>query len=151
LGIVRFPSPAGGCLLTEAEFAARLRDLFSHRKRCSVDDVALLRVGRHFRFGENKVIVGRDEKENNTLLREKGKYDLTFEASGIPGPISVLQGKKSKKAVELAATLTAFYADSETETVRVEYGRTKRDKSVIVQVPSRAEVERLRIQASPSK
>ena len=152
LGITRFPSPSGGCLLTEAEFAARLRDLFKHRKRCSVDEVALLRVGRHFRFGENKIIVGRDEKENKTLMEEKGRHDLAFEASGIPGPTSLLQGQKSKKAIELAAKLTGFYADAETSTVKIGYGRERLDRSVIVEVPNRTEVEDLRIRScvSPS-
>jgi len=145
LGIMRFPSPAGGCLLTEAEFSARLRDLFSHRKRLSVDDVALLRVGRHFRFEESKIIVGRDEKENKILLKEKGKYDLVFEASATPGPISVLQGEKTLKAIELAASLTAFYSDEKTATVRVSYGRERLDRSMTVKVPSRTQVENLRL------
>ena len=147
LGITLFPSPAGGCLLTEAEFSARLRDLFSHRKRCSVDDAALLRVGRHFRLGKNKIIVGRDEKENKALLEEKGRQDLAFEAWGIPGPISVLQGLKTKKAIELAAKFTAFYADAETAAVKVNYGRERLDKSLIVAVPKRTEIEALRIRS----
>ena len=145
LGISSFPSPAGGCLLTESEFSARLRDLFNHRKRCSVDDVALLRVGRHFRFGENKIIVGRDEKENRLLLKQKGRHDLLFEVSEIAGPITVLQGQKTKKAVELAAAVTAFYSDAKTYTVKINYGRESLDKSMTAQMPSRAQVENLRI------
>ena len=144
-GISSFPSPAGGCLLTEAEFSARLRDLFNHRKHCSVDDVALLRVGRHFRFGENKIVVGRDEKENRILLKEKGRHDLLFEASEIAGPITVLQGQKTKKAVELAAAVNAFYSDAETDTVKINYGRENLNKSMTAQMPSRAQVENLRI------
>jgi len=145
LGVSRFPSPAGGCLLTEAEFSIRLRDLLDHKKHCSVGDVALLRVGRHFRFGENKIIVGRDENENKTLLKEKQKHDLLFEAAEIAGPITVLQGRKTKKAVELAAAMTAFYSDAETNTVRINYGRESLNRSLTAQVPGRAEMENLRI------
>jgi predicted ribosome quality control (RQC) complex YloA/Tae2 family protein len=104
-------------------------------------------VGRHFRFGRNKIIVGRDEKENKILLEERGRHDLAFEASGIPGPISVLQGLKSKNAIELAAKLTAFYADAETAAVRVDYGGERLDKSLIVAVPNKTEVEDLRIRS----
>jgi tRNA-uridine 2-sulfurtransferase len=144
-GITAYPSPAGGCLLTESEFANRLRDLFQHRKRCSVADVALLRLGRHFRLGENKIIVGRNETENKALLAGKAANDYFFEVPDIAGPITVLQGKKTKKAVEAAAVLTAFYSDAKTETVTVNYGREKLDKITNVKVPTREQVENLRI------
>jgi predicted ribosome quality control (RQC) complex YloA/Tae2 family protein len=104
-------------------------------------------VGRHFRLGKNKIIVGRDEKENRALLEERGRNDLAFEVSGVPGPISVLQGLKTKKAIELAAKFTAFYADAETAAVKVSYGRERLDKSLIVAVPNRTEVEALRIRS----
>ncbi len=60
-GITSFPAPAGGCLLTCEEYSKKLRDLFANKKRISMADVALLRVGRHFRLGKNKIIVGRNE------------------------------------------------------------------------------------------
>jgi tRNA-specific 2-thiouridylase len=65
--IADYPCPAGGCLLTYKEFANKLRDLFTHKKRVSVADVNMLKVGRHFRFGKNKIIVGRNETENKIL------------------------------------------------------------------------------------
>ena len=144
-GITAYPSPAGGCLLTEAEFAKRLRDLFQHRKRCTVADVALLRLGRHFRLGENKIIVGRNDAENKALMAGKARNDYSFEVPEIAGPITVLQGRKTKKAVEVAAALTAFYSDAKTEAVTVNFGRERLDKSVTVHVPSRAEVESMRV------
>jgi tRNA-specific 2-thiouridylase len=144
-GIDAYPSPAGGCLLTEAEFAKRLRDLFQHRKRCSVADVALLRLGRHFRLGENKIIVGRNDAENKALVAGKARNDYFFEVPEIAGPITVLQGRKTKKAVEVAAALTAFYSDAKTEAVTVNFGREGLDKSTNVKVPSREEVENLRV------
>ncbi len=66
-GITMYPSPAGGCLLTCEEYAKKLRDLFEHKKRVTMADVALLRVGRHFRVGKNKFIVGRNQAENKFL------------------------------------------------------------------------------------
>jgi tRNA-specific 2-thiouridylase len=144
-GITTYPSPAGGCLLTETEFAKRLRDLFQHRKCCSVADVALLRLGRHFRLDENKIIVGRNEAENKTLTTGKARNDLFFEVPEIAGPITVLQGRKIRKAIEIAAALTAFYSDAKTDMVTVNFGREELDKSVTVHVLSRAEVESMRI------
>jgi tRNA-specific 2-thiouridylase len=144
-GITAYPSPAGGCLLTESEFANRLRDLFQHHKRCAVADVALLRLGRHFRLGENKIIVGRNETENKALIAEKARNDYFFEVPDIAGPITLLQGRKNRKAVEVAAALTAFYSDAKTDEVTVNFGREKLDKSTTVKVPSRAEVESMRI------
>jgi tRNA-uridine 2-sulfurtransferase len=143
--ISSYPSPAGGCLLTESEFAQRLRDLFSHRKRCSVADVALLRLGRHFRLNDNKMIVGRNEKENRALIAGKGISDYIFEVPEIAGPVTLLQGRKTKKAIALAAGLTAAYSDAETSDVVVNFGRKELDKSVTVRVPDKAAVSCLRI------
>jgi len=144
-GVTTYPSPAGGCLLTEAEFARRLRDLFQHRTHCSVADVALLRLGRHFRFGENKVIVGRNEKENKALVAGKAQYDYVFEVPDVAGPITLLQGKKTSKAIATAAELTAFYSDAKNENVNVCYGRDKLQKTVVVKKPDREQVENLRV------
>ncbi|HLE75168.1 MAG TPA: hypothetical protein VI864_03880 [Candidatus Bathyarchaeia archaeon] len=140
-----YPCPAGGCLLTYKEFANKLRDLFRHRKRCSMADVALLKVGRHFRFGESKIIVGRNEAENKILTAKKMRYDYYFEVPDVGGPITVLQGLKNKKAIQVAAALTAFYSDAKSDRVTVNFGRNSLDKSITVPVPSRAEVESLRI------
>ena len=144
-GIESFPSPAGGCLLTCSEYAAKLRDLFEHKKRCSMADAALLRVGRHFRLGENKIIVGRNEAENKVLAAKRMRNDYYFEAADVVGPTTVLQGAKTKKAVRTAAALTAFYSDAESAEVKVNFGRESLSKFIIVSIPSRAEVESLRI------
>jgi hypothetical protein len=68
--IVDYPCPAGGCLLTDKLFAEKLADYFAHCETPSVKDMALLKVGRHFR-DENgrKTIVGRDEREGDMMER----------------------------------------------------------------------------------
>jgi hypothetical protein len=143
--IAYYPSPAGGCLLTCKEFANRLRDLFRHRKSCSMADVTLLKVGRHFRLGENKIIVGRNEAENKVLTLKKTRNDYYFEVPDVSGPTTVLQGPKTKKAIKLAAALTAFYSDAKSSRVTVNFGRENLNKSLTVSVPSRAEVESFRV------
>jgi len=143
--ITDYPCPAGGCLLTYREFADKLRDLFTHKKKATLKDVQLLKVGRHFRHGENKIIVGRNENENKTLLQIKAKSDLHFEAQGCGSPITLLQGTSKKQSVETAACLTAYHSDQKTGQVLVRFGRDHLADSICVSVPSREEVDRLRI------
>jgi tRNA-specific 2-thiouridylase len=143
--IKNYPFPAGGCLLTCKEYAKKLRDLFKHKKRCSMTDIALLKVGRHFRFKENKIIVGRNEAENNLLTTKKSWNDYYFEVPDIGSPITLLKGAKTKKAIKTAAALTAFYSDAKSSEVKVSFGREKLNQSMIVSMPTRAEVEKLRI------
>ena len=144
-GITTYPSPAGGCLLTCEEYAKKLQDLLDNKKRLSMADVALLRVGRHFRLGKNKIIVGRNESENKFLTANKIWSDFYFELSDIVGPTSLLQGPKTRIAVETAAKLTAFYSDAKSGDVTVKFGRETLNKTIAVTLPQKAYVEKLRI------
>ena len=108
----------------------------------------LLRFGRHFRLGKTKIIVGRNEAENKFLVARKTKSEYYFEMPDIVGPITILQGTKTKKAIQTAAQLTAFYSDAKLEKVKVNYGRDTLDKSVVVQIPDRVEVDKLRVGSS---
>jgi len=94
-------------LLCEKEFAKKLRDLFEHKKKINLHDIELLKVGRHFRHGSDKIIVGRDEKENEKLIKLK-KDEIMLEAKEIPGPVTLLQGSD----IKLAAQITMRYADA---------------------------------------
>ena len=116
---LKFLTPAGGCLLADKEFSKKLKDLFENKKRISENDLELLKVGRHFRIGKNKIIVGRNEKENEKIKKLREKEDFIFEVEGI-GPTTLLQGKKNKAAVKLTAELTLSYSDE--EDVLVRYG-----------------------------
>jgi tRNA-specific 2-thiouridylase len=144
-GIKSYPSPAGGCLLTCEEYSKKLRDLFVNKKQVSMNDVDLLRVGRHFRIGANKIVVGRNEAENKVLVARKTKSEYYFELPDIVGPTTILQGPKTKKAIETAAKLTAFYSDAEAGEVKVNFGRGSLNKSMIVAVPEKTFAENLRV------
>jgi tRNA-specific 2-thiouridylase len=144
-GIRSYPSPAGGCLLTCEEYSKKLRDLFAYKKRISMVDVALLKFGRHFRLGKNKIIVGRNEGENKLLSAQKMPSEYYFELPDIVGPITILQGPKTKKAVETSAKLTAYYSDAKAGEVKVNFGRETLDKCLFVKVPDKAEVDKLRV------
>lgn len=67
LGWEDYPTPAGGCLLTDVQFSIRLRDFVAH-DTFSKDDIEVLKNGRHFRLPEGaKLVVGRNEKENDII------------------------------------------------------------------------------------
>ncbi len=144
-----YPSPSGGCLLTYREFASKLRDLFEHKykEKVTMRDVKLLKIGRHFRFDASKIIVGRNEEENKLLLDLKSPADYVFEVPGCGSPITILEGSKSKEAIEVAAKLTARYSDAGADAglVLVRYRAEKREKSIVVSPLDEAEIARLRV------
>jgi tRNA U34 2-thiouridine synthase MnmA/TrmU len=140
-----YPCPAGGCLLTCKEFAAKLRDLFDHKEKVGIEDVNLLKIGRHFRFGKNKIVVGRNEIENKQLERMREKDDYCFEVPDCGSPITLLQGPKTIEALRKAAVLTLRYSDKKEGKAMVKFGREKLDKSVVVSAIAASEIEKLRI------
>jgi len=143
-GIKDIPTPGGGCLLTCKEFGVKVKDLLKNKKHAGVLDFQLLKIGRHFRFGDNKIIVGRNEEENKKLLGMKSVSDFVFEVIDIPSPITLLQGPKTKKAIELAAQLTGFYSDCQEKKAKVKYGK-KMEKKIEIFLPKKEDIEKLRI------
>lgn len=92
LGFKEYPQPAGGCLLTDPNYCKRLKHLweFKQQKAYSLDDIMLLKVGRHLQpFPHFKLIIGRDEDENNFLENYKNKY-IAFESEDFPGALVLL-------------------------------------------------------------
>lgn len=138
---LNFLTPSGGCLLAEKEYAKKLRDAFKFSKIVSERDFELLKLGRHFRIKESKIIVGRNEKENYRLKSAKREADYLFEVDGI-GPTTLLIGKKHKEAIELAAKLTLSYSDESDK--RIKYGR-KLEKELFVSKIDKKNFEKFRI------
>jgi len=140
-----YSCPAGGCLLTMEQFAKKLRDLFRHKKAIGWDDIFLLKIGRHFRFGKNKVIVGRNQLENQMIQEKKLEMDYIFEVPDCGSPFTLLQGPKTKKAVEMAARITARYSDNKDKVVLVKYGRSRPAKKILVTPAEQSEIDRLNL------
>jgi len=111
--ITDYPSPAGGCLLTDPIFSRRLRDLLSHRPRCEVREIELLKVGRHFRLGEKtKAVVGRNKKENEEILSLARESDLVIKVHSVPGPVVLVVGEIYRDLEGLALALAVCYSDA---------------------------------------
>jgi tRNA U34 2-thiouridine synthase MnmA/TrmU len=94
-GIREYTTPAGGCLLTSEGFARKVRDLIAH-KNADINDVLLLKVGRHFRLPHGgKAVVGRDKEENLLILRLARKGDVIFRPRGdLPAPTALLRDSR---------------------------------------------------------
>jgi tRNA-specific 2-thiouridylase len=120
-----YPCPAGGCRLTDPGFARRMRDLVRHKENFDLNDVNLLKVGRHFRLSpEAKAVVGRNQEENHRILALAKEGDILFEVQDWGSPITLLRGQASEKEIHLAAAITVRYSDAlgEASEVVVRYG-----------------------------
>lgn len=92
--IKEYPSPAGGCCLTDLQFAKRFKEMFKHWPDCQGKDVKLLKLGRHFWLDENLIIVGRNEQENKEIREMSLKGDILIEPKEFPGPSILIRGQK---------------------------------------------------------
>ncbi len=129
-----FPQPAGGCILTEKEFAKKLLDLFSHWPDCTGDDVKLLFLGRHFWAPTSrhplgagtrtkdapgvsiqtplecqkaaKIVLGKNQQENEKLENSARKGDFLIKPANFPGPTALIRGENiDKKTLKKAKKL----------------------------------------------
>lgn len=122
-GFTQIPQPAGGCLLTEAIYAARLQNLWqvTTRRNYTLDDINLLKVGKHLCPRTHlHMIVGREERENQFLQQYADKFMHLF-CVNHPGPLVLLQGAINSDDLQLAARITArFSKGRDTEKVLVQ-------------------------------
>ena len=113
LNIDEYPSPAGGCLLTDKEFSRRLRDLLSSDAPFERRDIELLKLGRHFRIGsKTKLIVGRNRNENKTIRSLSKEKDLLLTTVSVPGPTVLVLGDITPEVEALAEFMTVSYSDA---------------------------------------
>jgi len=113
-GITGYPTPAGGCLLTEQAFSRRFSDLVAHG-HCDLKNVQLLKLGRHFRFSKQvKLVVGRNEQENRRIEELAHDGDVLIKGDGIPGPSGIVRGigTTDSAMLEAACSIVARYCDS---------------------------------------
>jgi predicted ribosome quality control (RQC) complex YloA/Tae2 family protein len=90
-----------------------MRDLMAHDPGFSLNDIHLLKIGRHFRLSPKlKLIVGRNEEDNRKLEAFVHEEDVLFKAAHHPGPLSLLRGESLPEEIERAAAITARYGKS---------------------------------------
>lgn len=124
-GITDYPSPAGGCILTDVNLGARIENFYQGRLRISSsgfdgDDIRLLLVGRQFRLpGGHWFVLGRDEKENERLLELAGEGDAILHMRERPGPTGLLRMGRNSAGTGALADETIMQAAG----LVVRYGR----------------------------
>ena len=116
-GITQYAQPAGGCcFLTDTSYAAKLRDLWHARgsKQYEIDDIMLLKVGRHLRPAANyKLIIGREEGENNYLEGYRYRYTCLRPVSH-RGALTLIDGTPSTEDILQAGQLAAHFSHGRT-------------------------------------
>lgn len=131
----RYATPAGGCLLTDSIFSSRLNDLLEHTEY-TLDNILLLKLGRHFRSSTgSKIVIGRNKEENKNLKSLTKEGDTSFNVTGHKGPVAIVRGQLDEKTLEETASLCARYSDGkELPKVKVGYRRLPdaEIKSIIV-------------------
>jgi len=148
-GINDYPCPSGGCLLTDPEFSKRLKDLMLHQE-LNLDDILLLKVGRHFRLkNDAKLVVGRNERENERLLSLTKEGDYVFSPTDeLAGPTALGRGNFSEAVIELSCRIICRYCDAhETRETCILYRQLplKEEKSLQVAAIEKERLESLRI------
>jgi tRNA-specific 2-thiouridylase len=148
-GIRDYPCPAGGCLLTDPGFAKRMKDLILYHPDLLLNDVHLLKLGRHFRLSPKlKLVVGRNEEENQKIQTFSRGGDILLRLARYPGPLSLLRGEAGEEQIEKAAALTARYSKAKgLEEVEVIYKKVEMngDRSLSVTPISEKEIGRLMV------
>jgi len=135
--ITDYPSPGGGCLLTDPAFGRKMQDLLRFNIDADLNDVHLLKLGRHFRIDERtKVVIGRDEEENPKILSLARNGDRLLELAMVPGPLTLLRGDITDTNIQSAAALT------------VRYSKARNEKEVRVLVKSPGSVQTATLKAS---
>jgi predicted ribosome quality control (RQC) complex YloA/Tae2 family protein len=87
--------------------------LLKHQE-LDLDNLELLKAGRHFRIGKNtRFVVGRNEFENNLLTRLAKPGDYLFHPQNdLAGPVSLARGLISLELLDLCSQITAAYSDT---------------------------------------
>lgn len=123
-GFDDYAQPAGGCcFLTDPQYSVKLSDLWSSRanRAYELDDIILLKVGRHLRPRPNfKVIIAREEGEGRFLQGYRNQF-LSIKTLSHRGPEALIDGAPTEADILLAAQLVARYGKGrEAESVRTE-------------------------------
>jgi tRNA-specific 2-thiouridylase len=112
-GISGYAAPSGGCLLTDPSYARRLIELLGHCQDPSLNDIELLKIGRHFRISRSaKLVVGRNREENDEITRLCSDVDILFEVPYHNCPISIARGHLYPYVLSISARIEARYSDA---------------------------------------
>ena len=146
--IKEFSSPAGGCLLTDKQFAKRFNDALKYNE-LDYEMARLLKIGRHFRLPQkSKLIVSRNEGENRIIAKFKENQNnfYVLEVSNYTrSPLGLLL-LKGKEDIILASSIVLTYSDLKSNEWKIDiWQEGKILQSIYVQKMTKKEVSKWRL------
>jgi tRNA U34 2-thiouridine synthase MnmA/TrmU len=99
--IKNYPSPAGGCILTDINYGKNLKRLMDIYPSFGENDILILRTGRIFWEKDLLIVVARNEKECKELQTLKKKQDVFLEPDNFPGPTVIVRRYKKSSREEM--------------------------------------------------
>lgn len=134
-GFEDYATPAGGCcFLTDKSYSQKLVDLWQHRgnREYELDDIMLLKVGRHIRPNDKfKIIVSREEGENKFMDGYKKQFTHLY-ISSHPGPLALIEGELNEDDLKIAGQVVARYSQGrDDEEVEVTVKPLNKDEIIL--------------------
>jgi tRNA U34 2-thiouridine synthase MnmA/TrmU len=143
-GFKDYATPAGGCcFLTDKNYSEKLVDMWKHRssRDYELDDIMLLKVGRHIRPRDNfKLIIAREEGEGKFLEGYRKQF-IHMISTSHSGPMVLIDGEVDAADVQLAAQVVARYGQGRNaESVDIEVTYINGDKEILNVAPLPADM-----------
>jgi len=121
-GITDYPSPAGGCILTDPILSLRIQEYYEIQEQIIPEDILLMMVGRQFNLPSGAwLVIGRDQSENIKIENLRQPDDWLLEPKDIPGPSAILRYSSKPEDIETAASIVVRYSKRAAR----EHGNTK--------------------------
>jgi len=139
-GFEDYAQPAGGCcFLTDENYSVKLQDLWSNRgeKKYDIDDIMLLKVGRHIRPSTDfKLIIAREEGETRFLSGYRKQFQ-SIKTISHAGPLALVEGTRLNDAqIRQACAIVARFSKGKTaEQVELSYSPAGADPQTILVPP----------------
>ncbi|MBN2419071.1 MAG: tRNA 4-thiouridine(8) synthase ThiI [Deltaproteobacteria bacterium] len=135
-----YPHPGGGCLLTDPIFCKKLKDLMDNSSELNKKEIEFLKLGRHFRFTpDTKIVVGRNQNENEQILSLAGQNGYYFHTITNPGPVVYVSGRRLPETDMLAASITASYSDQNSGEIEIALNHNGRKETLKVEIKDKGD------------
>ncbi|MEG0297177.1 MAG: tRNA 4-thiouridine(8) synthase ThiI [Clostridium sp.] len=148
-GITEYPSPAGGCRLTEPNYAIKLKDALNHNSELEENEINMLKFGRHFRTANGtKILASRTGDEANEMRPLITENYTEFNTKNYSGSTVYIQGEFSPEDAEIAAMIAVRYSKGKDEdSVEVLYGNVgeKHNKTITTKSIADEELAKLNV------
>lgn len=142
-GFEDYAQPAGGCcFLTDENYSVKLKDLWRNKgeKKYDLDDIMLLKVGRHIRPESSyKLVIAREEGETRFLSGYKNQFQ-SIKTTSHSGPLAIIQGAElNEEQIKLCAGIIARYSKGKhADRVELSFSRARGEPSPIQVKPLQA-------------